>query len=87
VHFGKGNFYFLLVTKHAKYTVDLIIERGDLLGNFPQLERVVPEAGITSIREIIIKNYRIIYALANKRQVNIIAVRPSSIPLGKIELS
>lgn len=41
--------------KHANYIVDLILEKGDLLDQFPEIGRVVPEANISSIREILIK--------------------------------
>ena len=74
-------------TKHAEYIIDLIIEKGNLLGDFPELGRVVPEANISSIREIIIKKYRVIYSLQNKKQVDIIAVRPSNMPLSQIDFS
>lgn len=38
-----------------------LISKVDLLANFPELGRVVPEANDESIREIILRPYRIIY--------------------------
>lgn len=72
--------------KYANLLVDLFLEKGNLLAQFPHLGRVVPESNIKSIREIIIKNYRIIYSIPNVETVDILAVRHSSIPLPDIDI-
>jgi toxin ParE1/3/4 len=42
---------------------DLIFGRVDSLQNFPELGRVVPERNQSNLREIIVKNYRVIYRI------------------------
>ena len=42
---------------------DLIFARVDSLGKFPELGRVVPERNQPSLREIVVKNYRVVYRL------------------------
>lgn len=68
-------------SKYASYIVDLCFERGNYLKNFPKMGRVVPELGVESIREIIVKNYRIIYSIVGIESVEILTVRHSSRPL------
>ncbi len=46
----------------------------DRLGNFPQSGRVVPEVKRPNIREIIFRNYRVIYRVERKR-VSVLTVR------------
>lgn len=50
---------------------------------FPKIGRIVPELNNENIREIIFKNYRIIYLLFEENNVNIIAVHNSSKPLSE----
>jgi addiction module RelE/StbE family toxin len=45
---------------------DLIFARVDTLEKFPELGRVVPERNQPNIREIVVKNYRIVYRLHPK---------------------
>lgn len=71
-------------SSYASHLVKLILEKTDLLQSFPELGRVVPELKIKSIRELVIKKYRIIYMLSSDKEVNILAVRHSSKPLGDI---
>ncbi len=55
------------------------------LENFPESGRVVPEVKRPNIREVIFKNYRIVYRLERK-QVSILTVRHSKqrLPLKEI---
>jgi len=71
-------------SSYASHLVKLILEKTDLLQSFPELGRVAPELKIKSIRELVIKKYRIIYMLSSDKEVNILAVRHSSKPLGDI---
>lgn len=71
-------------TQYASYIVDLLLNKGDLLATFPKMGRIVPETNLTSIREIIAKNYRIIYSLPDNDTVHILTVRHSSRPLDEI---
>ena len=48
---------------------DLIFTRVDTLEKFPELGRVVPERNQPNLREIIVKNYRIVYRLRQKEKI------------------
>ena len=69
---------------YASYLIQLIWDRTKLLENTPKLGRVVPETNILTIRELIVKNYRIIYSVPDKDNVNILAIRHSSQSLKEI---
>jgi toxin ParE1/3/4 len=51
-----------------------IIDSVDKLDDFPEQGRKVPEANRQDIREIIIKNYRIIYRF-QKNKISILSIR------------
>lgn len=54
---------------------DLIFERVDSLEKFPEFGRIVPERNQPAIREIVVKNYRIIYRVRkNEKVVEILRV-------------
>ncbi len=67
------------------FVIDLfgVVER---LENFPNSGRVVPEVKRPNIREIIFKNYRVIYRVERK-QVSILTVRHGKqrLPLQEIK--
>lgn len=72
---------------YATHIVELIFDKTELLKSFPELGRIVPEMGIKSIRELIIKKYRIVYTLSNKGNIDILTVRHSSKPLNDLPAS
>lgn len=41
--------------------IDRLLEKGDLIGSFPDMGRIVPELSRPEIREILVGNYRIVY--------------------------
>ena len=51
----------------AEQFVNYLIERTELLSQNPKMGRVVPEIANPSVREIIVKKYRIVYRLIAKR--------------------
>mgnify|MGYP001551828032 CR=1 FL=1 len=51
-----------------------IINAVEKLNNFPEIGRKVPEIDRSNIREILLKNYRIIYRLG-KNKISILTVR------------
>lgn len=51
------------------------------IARFPASGRVVPEANISTFREVIVRGYRVIYAHVDYERVDILGVRHSSIPL------
>lgn len=53
---------------HALRFGRFLIQHANDLGHFPERGRVVPEFDEKSIREIIVREYRIIYRLNQKRQ-------------------
>jgi len=65
----------------AEQLTNKIFEKAKNLEQFPQMGRVVPEIGRSDIRELIFKNYRIIYHLITNTQINILAVHNSFRPL------
>ena len=48
---------------YAKNVVRTIIEKTELLNDFPEMGRVVPELGETNVRELFVYSYRIIYEI------------------------
>lgn len=72
-----GNFIAKDSLRYAQSTVENILNQVELLKQFPQFGRVVPEMGIETIREIRYKAYRIIYQLTDNR-IEILTVVHSS---------
>lgn len=62
----------------AKLFVEKIYYRVDQLRNFPLSGRRVPEVEDSDIRELIYKNYRIVYHVQDKSNVRILTVFHSS---------
>ena len=54
--------------------INSIIDAVEKLDSFPEIGRKVPEIDRSNIREILIKNYRIIYRLS-KNKISILTVR------------
>lgn len=48
---------------YAKNVINNIISKTDLLDEFPEMGRVVPEIGETNVRELFVYSYRIIYEI------------------------
>lgn len=53
--------------------VDELISAGETLARHPEKGRVVPELSINNLREIIHKNYRIVY-LVKQKSIDILTV-------------
>ncbi|MBK8042865.1 MAG: type II toxin-antitoxin system RelE/ParE family toxin [Haliscomenobacter sp.] len=66
--------------KFAGFLVDEILENVEQLALFPFLGRKVPEVNIPSIREMIIRKYRVIYSVPDSSQVFILTIRSTSLP-------
>ena len=58
----------------AEKWVDEIFKRVEHLQRFPELGRIIPELSRQDIREILFKNYRIIYRVESQ-QISIITIR------------
>ena len=61
--------------------VDAVFNRAEQLLDFPQLGRVVPELGRVSVREILYRQYRIIYRLLPNGRIDVIMVQSGLYPL------
>ena len=67
---------------YAKAFVDAIFAKADLLRQFPELGRMVPEYGDPAIRELFHRHYRLFYfVMPDKAQVSITSVQSSRYPL------
>lgn len=58
---------------HAADFIASIITRAERLTMFPMIGRLVPEAQVENIREILYRSYRIIYRIVGER-VDVLAV-------------
>lgn len=67
--------------KYANHLVDEIFQRVEMLNSFPRSGRIVPETNLASLRELIVKRYRIIYSVPNPDEVFILTVHHSAKPL------
>ena len=63
--------------KYAKLTVRKLFERVEILKQFPNAGRIVPEQNEEQVRELIEGSYRIIYERFDDR-INILTVYHSS---------
>ncbi|MBS0617636.1 MAG: type II toxin-antitoxin system RelE/ParE family toxin [Spirochaetes bacterium] len=69
----------------ARLTVANIVAKSQILSTQPKIGRKVPELNREDIREIIHKNYRIVYRLVHETQIDILTVVYGTIPLDRFE--
>jgi addiction module RelE/StbE family toxin len=79
-------YYLELSTHFADELTNQIFSKEEIISAFPEIGRVVPELNNKSVRELIYKNYRIIYVIFDKENICIIAVHHSSKPLSQLSL-
>ncbi|KAB7732012.1 type II toxin-antitoxin system RelE/ParE family toxin [Rudanella paleaurantiibacter] len=65
----------------ANAFVEKVFEKVELLKNFPEMGRMVPEIGSTKVRELLFKQYRIVYQLVSRDRIRILTIQHSSTPL------
>ena len=58
---------------YAKAVVSKIFEKAEILQEFPEIGRIVPELNDTTIREVFVYSYRLIYKI-KKQSIIFIAV-------------
>lgn len=68
---------------YAFLVINDIISETEVLENYPKIGRVVPEFELDFVREILYKNYRIVYHIIDKQRIDILTVHHSSKPLRK----
>jgi plasmid stabilization system protein ParE len=66
--------------------VDQIFEKEQMISLHPEIGRVVPEINNKNLREIIFKNFRIIYVIFDSQNISILTVHESSKPLSSISI-
>lgn len=59
------------------------LKKTNNLEQYPMLGRVVPEVENPNIRELIHKNYRVIYTIISDNRIDIIAIHNSLRPLNE----
>jgi toxin ParE1/3/4 len=64
--------------RYAKMQVDRFFKRVEILEEFPNTGKIVPELNKKSIRELIEGNYRIIYKVVSKKHIDILTVHHSA---------
>jgi toxin ParE1/3/4 len=79
-------FYSETSTTFAEEQVDLIFSKEILLAQFPEIGRIVPELNNRFVRELIFRNYRIIFVIFDEANISVLAVHTSSRPLSDISL-
>lgn len=62
----------------AKIQIQRIISKIDLLEQFPNIGRVVPELEYQRVREILVSNYRIIYHIVSLTRIDILTIHHSA---------
>jgi len=63
---------------YAQRVVNQLFNSVDVLENFPLIGRVVPEFNDKTIRELIQGNYRIVYKIVSKFDIDIVTVHHSA---------
>lgn len=66
--------------------VDQIFDKETLISRHPEIGRVVPELNNQHVREIIFRNFRIIYVIFDSSRATILTVHESSRPLSSISI-
>ena len=73
-----GNYIAENSETYAKFTVQRLFDRPNILKSYPLSGRIVPEKNEEALRELIEGRYRIIYEVVSADQINILAVHHSS---------
>jgi addiction module RelE/StbE family toxin len=68
---------------YATKWINEVFKKLDLIEKFPNMGRKLPEIRVTSIREIPVGKYRIIYNVAKENTIEVLAIRHSAKPLSE----
>lgn len=66
---------------YAKTFVNKVFEKAELLKAFPEMGRMVPEVNSPRVRELVYRQYRIVYQIVSKERIRVLTVQHSSRPL------
>ena len=72
--------------RYASITINRIYDRAQILSRQPLSGRIVPEFDDPKIRELIIRNYRLVYLIINEESVEILRIYNSARLLKKESL-
>jgi toxin ParE1/3/4 len=64
--------------RYAREVVQSLFESFHILESHPKAGRIVPEYGLTHLRELIRGSFRIVYRMADKYRIDIITVHHSA---------
>jgi addiction module RelE/StbE family toxin len=64
--------------RYAVITINKIYQRAQGIIDNPRIGRIVPEFGNKNIRELLLGNYRIVYRIVTRQQVDILRIYHSS---------
>lgn len=79
-------YYSSFSVKFSVNLIDQIFEKESLIRDHPEIGRIVPEVNNKNIREIIFRNFRIVYAIFDLQRISILAIHESSRPLSSISI-
>ena len=65
----------------AALLIDSLFRQLELLKPHPRLGRMVPELGIDNIRELLFRQYRLIYRITSADRIDILALQTGQRPL------
>lgn len=76
--------YFSSVSeKYAHAFVDQLFKKVEILKTYPNLGRVVPELNQRDIRELLFRQYRIVYRIVSADRIDVLSIHPGAKPLSK----
>jgi plasmid stabilization system protein ParE len=75
-----------LAPSFSNQLVDQIFEKENLIAAHPEIGRMVQELNNKSVRELIFRNFRIIYIIFDSKRITILTVHESSKPLSSISI-
>jgi plasmid stabilization system protein ParE len=67
--------------KRVALMVDSVFRQLDLLHQHPRMGRIVPEFGNETIRELLYRQYRIIYRLISPERIDVLTLQTGLRPL------
>ena len=74
-------YYEKLSPTYAEELTDQIFEKEKYIAQHPRIGRMVPELERDDVRELIYKNYRVIYLILESEDIDILTVHNSTRPL------
>jgi len=76
-----AQFHDIYSEQYSSAITTRLFQKPNILKTMPRIGRIVPESDDENIRELIEGNYRIIYALSEHDDIEILTVHHSSRPL------